>query len=106
MFHVKHSDGRNKTRLRTLSGPGPPTAEATIKQKGLPWFACHVLGNTTESVEGNDLHRQKEKGQGRKRPCPRRRVNNAYFLNLLLTAARPKRPGPKRRSAGGRGTEE
>jgi hypothetical protein len=31
-------------------------------------------------------------------------VNNAYFLNLLLIAARPERPGPNRRRLAGIGT--
>jgi len=45
-----------------------------------------------------------EKGRAISDPAPRCWPNNAYFLNLLLTAARPTRPGPKRRSAEGRGT--
>ena len=45
-----------------------------------------------------------KKGRAIFRPCPRCWVNNAYFLNLFLIAARPARPGPKSRRAPGMGT--
>jgi hypothetical protein len=39
-------------------------------------------------------------------PYPRCSVNNAHFLNLLFTTARPARPGPRRSMVAGRDTEE
>ena len=49
--------------------------------------------------------RQKRQGHLLTLP-PDSSENAVYFRNLLLIAARPTRPGPKRRSAPGRGTEE